>query len=862
MFLSKSPTYLRLPVCRLLLLGVLMRGEQLTLALTGPNVIAWGDNTYGQTNVPTDLTNAVAIAAGFSHSLALRADGTVISWGDNTYGQTNVPAGLSNVVAISAGGWHDLALRSDSTIVTWGEFINMPSGLSNVMAVVAGESHDIALREDGTLVAWGTNAQPVPWGGGTLDYGATNIPGGLENITAFAAGDLYTLALHADGTVFAWGSYIGFEYWYPMDVPSGLSNVVTISAGGEHALALSSDGKITQWGDDHVLQLLNFPISSNVTAIAGGGYHSLALQPDGGVLAWGFNNAGQTKVPAGLSNVVDIAAGGHHSLALVGTQPRLQPRPVVNRSVAREAGSAIFYAPAATGWALSYQWQRNGTNVPGATNAWFIVTNTSADQAGVYSVTTTNTWGIANTLVGQLNVAPATFSLPPQDQVMYLGGTATFLVAVQGVGPLSYQWRFNGAILGGETNSSLSLSNLTWDRQGSYSITVSNHFGSVISSNARLDIVNVAGWGLNNDWPYVYKGQATAPVGLTNAVAVAAGHRHSLALRADGTVLAWGANTSGEANVPGELSNVVAIGTANVRNLALRSDGTVVGWGTGTTNVPADLTNAVAIALGRDHNLVLRADGTVTAWGANDAGQTNVPAGLSNVVAIAAGDQHNLVLRADGSMLAWGQYGRWNPLPPPIGYDIVPMTVPNSLTDIVAIASGSSHCLALEANGKVLAWGDNRFGQTNVHFYATYDVVAISAGRFHSLALQVDPGFAWFGPFFTVVGWGENSSGQAIVRSDLTNVLAITAGDSHNLALIGTAPLPKQLPLSSAGFSNNVFRVSLPTQSGRVYRLEFKNSLEDISWAVMPLVAGIGGVQTLTDLTATNTSRFYRVRQW
>ena len=84
-------------------------------------VVGWGDNSYGQTNIPAGLTNVVAIAAGDYHSLALKADGTVVGWGDNSYGQTNIPAGLTNVVAIAAGGYHSLALKADGTVVGWGD---------------------------------------------------------------------------------------------------------------------------------------------------------------------------------------------------------------------------------------------------------------------------------------------------------------------------------------------------------------------------------------------------------------------------------------------------------------------------------------------------------------------------------------------------------------------------------------------------------------------------------------------------------------------------------------------------------------------------------------------------------------------
>jgi hypothetical protein len=97
------------------------------------------------------------------------------------------------------------------------------------------------------------------------------------------------------------------------------------------------------------------------------------------------------------------------------------------------------------------------------------------------------------------------------------------------------------------------------------------------------------------------------------------------------------------------LSNVVAIAAGNYHDLALKSDGTVVAWGRnddGQTNVPAGLSRVVAIAAGWYHSLALKSDGTIVAWGRNDDGQTNVPEGLSGVVAVAAGGTHNLALVA------------------------------------------------------------------------------------------------------------------------------------------------------------------------------------------------------------------------
>jgi alpha-tubulin suppressor-like RCC1 family protein len=130
-------------------------GHQFCLALRADKtVVARGWNGSGQTNVPPDLTNVVAVAGGLDHSAALRGDGTVVAWGTNDFfGNLSIPAGLSNVVAISAGWSQTLALRSDGTVVGWGFDAHVPAGLSNVVMVACGwDAGRTFLRIDGNLV--------------------------------------------------------------------------------------------------------------------------------------------------------------------------------------------------------------------------------------------------------------------------------------------------------------------------------------------------------------------------------------------------------------------------------------------------------------------------------------------------------------------------------------------------------------------------------------------------------------------------------------------------------------------------------------------------------------------------------------
>jgi VCBS repeat-containing protein len=185
----------------------------------------------------------------------------------------------------------------------------------------------------------------------------------------------------------------------------------------------------------------------------------------------------------------------------------------------------------------------------------------------------------------------------------------------------------------------------------------------------------------------------------------------------------------------------------------------------------------IAVAAGGEHTLGLLADGTVRAWGRNDAGQlgdgirllssaTPVPVpGISNVVSIAAGAWHSMALTADGSVSAWGEYLEQAKATPPAG-----------LADVIAIAAGTSHSLALLSDGSVRAWGDlftNFLPPANLS-----GVIAIAAGRGFSLALQNDG---------HVVAWGlsrfDQDFGQTTVPLGLSDVQAIAAGSFHCLAL-------------------------------------------------------------------------------
>jgi len=187
--------------------------------------------------VPAGLSNVVAIATGYSHVLALKNNGTVIAWGDDSSGQTNIPPDLTNVVAISAA-WNSVgsvALKDDGTLVSWPAKSDVLAGVTNAAALAtgSGDSSGLAFMSNGLAIAWGDNT-----------YGQTNIPPDLHSAISGSLGSRHDLVLRTDGTIFAWGSNIGATsgnaYVGQATIPYGLSNVLMVSAGGNQSLALRS----------------------------------------------------------------------------------------------------------------------------------------------------------------------------------------------------------------------------------------------------------------------------------------------------------------------------------------------------------------------------------------------------------------------------------------------------------------------------------------------------------------------------------------------------------------------------------------------------------------------------------------------
>ena len=383
------------------------------------------------------------------------------------------------------------------------------------------------------------------------------------------------------------------------------------------------------------------------------------------------------------------------------------------------------------------------------------------------------------------------------------------------------------------------------------------------SSGERWGLDNVEVWvtptGLGaNAWGYgaIY-GQvgndlvARQPVprgvgGVENVIAVAGGDFHSLALSADGSIWGWGDNSVGQTVTGGgpiprritgpggdALPPFSAIASGPYAALALGPAGTLWTWGangsgqgglgftslfTPPTQIPK-LDSFVAFAAGYEHSVALRADGSVWTWGRNDYGQlglgfagppVSTPTRVgalrnlgANIVAIAAGEQHVLAVDSRGLVWGWGYNGFRQ-----LGGSALVVASPRQFTSVAgSVAAGQDHSLVLMEDGRVSAWGDNRAGQlgtgvTNQSGYVQSaaggdltGVVSVGASGLQSFAITE----------LEVWGFGRNDYGQLgsgdyalatplpVRVQQSAGVIAVAGGLWSSLG-VGPAPLASAAP--------------------------------------------------------------------
>ncbi len=676
--------------------------------------------------------HAASVAAGGWHALALDASGAVRSWGRDTYGQLGLGrlggsalpvrvAGISNIKAADTGGLHIVALASDGSVWAWGKNSDgqlgdgtsairtrpvQVAGLAAVIAVSAGAEHSLALKADGSVWAWGANRLgQLGIGYGPSQPAPVRVQG-LDRIVAISAGERFNLALRDDGSVWSWGDGSQYQLGDGSSLGrahaaqvTGLPPALGIDASSYRAVAAASDGTVWTWGQSldraRPSQVQGY---SGIAAVAAGREHVLAIDAGAAVWASGSNTWGQL----GRGTVSDVLFNAPAAVA------------GVTGAVAVAGGSDSSFALRADGVMLAW-----GHNLFGQ-----LGDGTNANR-------------------GNAVVVPG---LPP---IAAISAATYSTVAVARDGSV-WVWGLNYSGVFGD--------GVAVDRSSPARLTALPKATGLSSAGFHAAAVTESGevwsWGNNNTGQLGDGTASTSPrgqpmpvAGASDVVAVAAGGEtpfggHTVAIKRDRTLLAWGSNFSGQlgsgTTSPGPVTSPIAVaGIADVGavaagdgyTLALKTDGTVWIWGgvapynaSGPSpqnpylpSRVAGLDRIVAVAAARSNALALRDDGTVWSWGAYEGTPASGPSlnrieELGDIVAIATGGGHSLAVQRDGTVWAWGvnfagQLGdgtRTN--------RAVPARVAG-LSGVVEVSAASGLSLARKADGSLWAWGANTYGQ-------------------------------------------------------------------------------------------------------------------------------------------------------
>jgi len=440
----------------------------------------------GNNTAPGTLSQTVATTPGTTYVLSC--------WFNNSYGdpgQFSVSwdgSVLLNETDPVANGWVNyqftVTATQASTVVQFGFFDNAANyfGLD-----------DVSLQSQ-------TNIAP------TITIQPTNV-------TVFT-GQPATFSVAATGS-----APINYQWQFGGMAKAGansssytIGSTVPTDAGNYSCLV--SNSTCTTNSVMAMLTVISTPVitlqPTNVTVYAGqpATFSVAAMGPEPLYYQWQFgvngtNIVGATNATLNLTNVQPTNGGIYtvtvgnaygtivSSIALLtvqGVLPFITTQPT-NQTV-YPGDMASFTAAAGGTSPLNYKWSFNGTNVIGATNDTLSLINVQPTDGGVYTMTASNAYGgivSSNALLTVVFVLPF-ITTQPTNQTVYVGDTASFTAVAGGTLPFNYQWSFNGTNIFGATNATLNLINVQPTNGGIYTVTASNPYGSIVSSNALLTV--------------------------------------------------------------------------------------------------------------------------------------------------------------------------------------------------------------------------------------------------------------------------------------------------------------------------------------------------------------------------------------
>lgn len=691
---------------------------------------AWGYNSKGQLGDNSRINRSLpvpagpagwqwlSVASGYEHTLAVRADGTLWAWGDNRYGQLGVGEAIpSSVVPLQVG-----------TATSWA-------------SVVTTHTCTLALRTDGTLWAWGLN-ESGELGDGTLTKRFLPVQIGTATWQSLATAISYTCAVRRDGTLWSWGydsgGALGLGHAQnmrkePTQVGTA-TNWLSVSVGGSHTVAVRTDGSLWSWGSNirgasghggHQQQYNAEPVrvgsASTWRSVAAGYETNLALRQDGTLWAWGAAIAGKPRENRTLDQATPVQVGTDSNWASVAVSGFVN---TLNLGI--DAGHAVATRTDGSIWA----W---GPNSVGQVGSAELTTRT---------VTTPKRIGEASNWVKAAGSQTLTMALR-QDGTLWAWGVNE--LGQLGDGTLADQAR--PVQVGTATNwADFALS---WDhvvavqRDGSLWTWGYNYYGQLgYSPGPTMNQTTPQQVGSGQTW-----------------VAVAAGSRFTVALRADGTLWACGYNAEGQLGdgtttprtslVPVLTPATAAPGTVWTQvkagedyTLATRSDHTLWAWGgnwdgqlgTGGASTGNSTPRQVGtdhdwqqVAPGKVHTEAIRRDGTLWGWGGGTRGQVGTgpsfshpfpeQVGLNNDwISVSADTYNTAAIRQDGTLWTWGfeQNGQLGDGTTATRFTPAQM---GTAANWASVDVSTNYSVATRTDGSLWAWGDNVYAQLGIPAY-------------------------------------------------------------------------------------------------------------------------------------------------
>lgn len=523
----------------------------------GGQVVGWGAYAYGNARPPmTSVLPWKSVAAGASHTLAIRADGSLAGWGRASHEQVTLPQDLQagGVTQVSGGALHSVALTVAGKVRAWGHNYsgqcNVPIWLEGVVQVAAGDAHSMALTQSGSVVCWGNNA-----------FGECAVPAGMPPVSQIAAGGMHSVGLAATGNVLCWGRNDDGQ----CDVPSDLPAARAVSAGLGHTVALYGDA-VRCWGRNDFGQLDVPSDLGSVKGISAGYSHTVALLGDGSVRCWGDDSSGQCSPPAGLSAIRSVSAGGGHTLAIVedGT---------IRAWGQNHYGECSIPSSPGTFTAIVQAWGSHtvGLRADGTVASWGSITYVPTGLTGVIQVAA-KVAGFTLALKADGTVVQWGSAAPPMTEslsgITHIAAGGSHGIARKADGSVVC-WGDNAygqcspppsmrpaiRVYAG-IDYSMALHEDGWVTHWGYSDWgVAPSGGNVVMLDGA--IYNTA-WVTTDGRVYVsgpnWYGQASVPgdilQGQTRATQVAVGNGHVVALLEGGHVRCWGRNDWGQCNAP------------------------------------------------------------------------------------------------------------------------------------------------------------------------------------------------------------------------------------------------------------------------------------------------------------------------